>query len=512
MESILNFYRKSPYTVILIVAIFLRVLASIFSQGYLMHDDHFLIIESGGSWADGRDAMGWLPGTEVSWEEPQGHSLLFPGLNMLWIMLIKLFGVQDPKLIMIFVRLFTSIFSILTVVYGIKLARKITDEKKSILIGWVLAILWILPFLGVRSLVEVVSIPFLILAIYQIKLNELQEKGLWAFIWAGIFLGIAFSVRYQTALFTFGVGLVLVFQKKWIESLLLTVGFAIPVLLSQGLIDFLIWGRPFAEMKAYIDYNATHSDSYVLAAWWSYPLLLMLAGLSFINLGWFIGFFKVFKKYLIISLPVFIFLAFHTYFPNRQERFILPVVPLFMMLGIIGWETIVSERSKSWLIKLNKTGIWMFFILNLSVGLFLDFSYSKMTRVEGAYYLYQKNETGKFSILIENTGGGKVPQYPKFYSQNWNTFEFYLGGPNDFEKFRTWWQMKHPGVKYIMFFNKKNLDVRLDTIRKYYPNIEEDTIIRAEGIDKILHELNPRNNNHDLFIYKVSDYHSIEEE
>ncbi len=510
MKNLIAYYQKSPFAVIIFVAVLLRILASIFAEGYLMHDDHFLIIETGGSWADGRDALGWLPGTEVSWGEPQGHSLLFPGLNMVWIMILKFFGMQDPKLIMVFVRLLTSVFSILTVVYGIKLARLITDQKNSILIGWVLAILWVLPFLGVRSLVEVVSIPFLVIPVYQIIKKDKENGSIWTYLFAGILLGMAFSFRYQTALFTFGVGLVVFFQKKWIESILLIIGFSIPTLIFQGLVDFMVWGRPFAEMKAYIDYNATHSTDYVMAQWWAYPLVLMFIGLSFINIGWFIGFFKVFRKYLIISIPVFIFLAFHTYFPNRQERFILPVVPLFIILGIIGWNEMVNFSKGKLLKRFNSIGIWMFFILNIVMGLFLDFSYSKKTRVEAAYYVYQDPDKGRFTLLIENTGGGKVPQYPKFYSQNWDTYEFYLGNPKDYEKLR-WWMSEdgprnQPEVKYVMFFNNKNIETRIDSIKKYYPNIKFEKEIKAGGIDKILHDLNPRNNNHDLFIYKNLDY------
>jgi hypothetical protein len=506
MNSIRNYYQNNPFTFILGVAILLRLLASIFAAGYLMHDDHFLIIETGGSWADGRDALGWLPGTEVSWGEPQGHSLLFPGMNMYFVKLIKLLGISDPKSIMIFIRLFTSVFSVFTVIYGIKLARKLTDEKTSIFIAWVLAILWFLPFLGVRSLVEVVCIPFLIASIYHIVKYERKETTIWVILLVGILLGFAFAFRFQTALFTLGIGIYLILKLKWKESILLTFGFITPVLLTQGLIDYLVWGRAFAEMQAYVDYNATHSADYALTQWWAYPLMLLFLSLTIVNIGWFFGFFRVFKKYLLITLPVFLFLAFHTYFPNRQERFILPVIPLFLMVGIIGWQEFINLKNNKNLFKFNSFGIWMFFILNIPMGLFLDFSYSKKTRVEAAYYMY-KQEKEPFTILIENSGGGKVPQYPKFYSQNWDTDEFYLGNPEDYKKLN-WWlglEGKKP-VQFVLFYNNKNLDTRIDTVKNYFPNIELDTFIQAGGIDKILHDLNPLNNNYDLYIYKNLDY------
>ena len=122
------------------------------------------------------------------------------------IQFVKSIGVSDPKIIMVFVRLFTSSFSILALVYGIKLVRKLANQKTSILVGWVLAILWFLPFLGARSLVELACIPFLIIPIYQIIKYEKKELGIWIVLIAGLLLGLAFSIRFQTALFTLGIG------------------------------------------------------------------------------------------------------------------------------------------------------------------------------------------------------------------------------------------------------------------------------------------------------------------
>ena len=165
---------------------------------------------------------------------------------------------------------------------------------------------------------------------------------------------------------------------------------------------------------------------------------------------------KCSKKYLLITLPVMIFLAFHTYFPNRQERFIIPVIPLFIMIGIIGWNEFLSQKNNQSLKKINRFGIWMFFILNIpSWHVFKFLIFLKKSRVEAAYYLSKKDHD-KYTILIENTAGGSVPQYPKFYSQNWDTQEFYIGNPDDFKKLK-WFQTTPKGqaIQYIFFFNNK---------------------------------------------------------
>jgi hypothetical protein len=49
----------TSYQTILFFALIFRLIAAIFSEGYGMHDDHFLIVEAASSWADGFDYNHW---------------------------------------------------------------------------------------------------------------------------------------------------------------------------------------------------------------------------------------------------------------------------------------------------------------------------------------------------------------------------------------------------------------------------------------------------------------------
>ena len=69
---------------IMIVAGFFRILAALFSQGYGMHDDHFLIIEASASWVDGYDYNNWLPWNKPEGAVPEGHSFTYVGLNFIF--------------------------------------------------------------------------------------------------------------------------------------------------------------------------------------------------------------------------------------------------------------------------------------------------------------------------------------------------------------------------------------------------------------------------------------------
>ena len=62
METIKLFWKQQPLKSILILALFFRLIATIFSSGYAMHDDHFLVVETPSNWADDYIYYSnWLP-------------------------------------------------------------------------------------------------------------------------------------------------------------------------------------------------------------------------------------------------------------------------------------------------------------------------------------------------------------------------------------------------------------------------------------------------------------------
>ncbi|TNF49460.1 MAG: hypothetical protein EP305_02685, partial [Bacteroidetes bacterium] len=103
--------KKSPYGLILLAAFLVRLIAVIFSPGYGMHDDHFLIIESSSSWVDGYDYNNWLPWSPNNPGHPHGHSFTYVGFNFLYFGLMKMIGVTDPKTLMLINRLLHALAS-----------------------------------------------------------------------------------------------------------------------------------------------------------------------------------------------------------------------------------------------------------------------------------------------------------------------------------------------------------------------------------------------------------------
>ncbi|MCC7051238.1 MAG: hypothetical protein IT239_05605, partial [Bacteroidia bacterium] len=78
INKIKSFTNKRPLAFVLLVAFIPRFIAAIFSKGYGMHDDHFLVIEAAQSWVNGYDYNAWLPWTQGN-QGPSGHSLFYVG-------------------------------------------------------------------------------------------------------------------------------------------------------------------------------------------------------------------------------------------------------------------------------------------------------------------------------------------------------------------------------------------------------------------------------------------------
>jgi hypothetical protein len=552
MKIITKYYQEHPLRTILLAGLFFRLLAAIFSQGYGMFDDHFLIIESSQSWVDGRDYSNWLPWNQPV-EKPEGFSLFYPGLHYLLFVVLEFFGIMDPATKMYIVRFLHAMLSMLVVYFGFRITWRMSGSLKTASdAGWLIALLWGLPFLSVRNLVEMVCIPFMMLGIWYILIAEDKRKPLLMFLISGIFMGLAFSIRYQTIIFIGGVGLYILIRKQWKEAIMFSIGTILSVSLIQGLIDFIIWGYPFAEFIEYIRYNIAARYDYINGPW--YKFIVFFALVIFPPAGFliFFGFLWSWKKYLLLFLPVFIFLAFHSYFPNKQERFIFPILPFYIMLGYLGWNELYKN---SWLKdKAHKlvTVIFVFFwILNLLILPLASTMYSKRAMVESMRFVGKYPEATH--ILIEDSNREIGPMMPQFYIGRWiqisdvaaslpiDTF-LSLYSPNfrqtnpkffsyhvfndiksaqpTFEYItqkdehgrmvqklkKVYSRYNHYNVQpyFVLFVSNKNLDERLKNISKVFPEMNKVAEIKPSFIDHLMFVINPRNKNETIYIYKTN--------
>lgn len=503
MKYLWKLWEDHPLRLIIFAAILFRIVAVVFSKGWGMFDDHFLVIEASQSWVDDADYNNWLPSSGR--EQPAGHSWLYPGLHYLYFLFIKFIGIDNPQTKMFFVRLLHASFSLITVIYGYKITQQLSDKKTAAIVGLLLALLWFMPFLSVRNLVEVACIPFLIYGTWLVV--KPQKKTLMNALLCGIIMGLGLSVRFQCFFFIFGFVLALLVLKKWKETIIYCFGVLFSFAIIQGCIDYYIWGRPFAEFGEYVIYNINSAYNYINNPWYTYVILILGILIPPVSIMLFFGFFRCWRKQLLLFLPAFIFLLFHSYFPNKQERFILTIIPFIIIAGMIGWNDFISS-SRFWArhTKLLRSFWITFWVLNLLLLPIISTTYSKRARVESMCYL-AKYPNIQF-LLAEESNHGMIEMFPFFYLQQWNVHVYELKPENPVKSLIKEFKESDPDSKprFVLFFGTENLDQRIDSIKMCLPHVEYETTIEPGFIDNLLHHMNPRNSNQTLVIYRNKDF------
>jgi Alg9-like mannosyltransferase family len=492
MKTIRIMWQEKPLLLIMIAAIIFRAIAVLCAKGYGMSDDHFLVLE----WA-----QGWLDGESIDRLHPAGHSLVYPGLHYLLLLGIKKLGLYVPELIMYIVRFLHAALSLLTVYFGYKLVLLRADKKIAAEAGLLLAILWVFPFMSVRNLIEMVCIPFLMLGAYFAITYEDSKKRPWALL-VGVFLGMAFVFRYQTITFSAVMILIFVVRRDIRAAALAGAGFFISTFLIQGMTDLIAYGYPYASFKAYYLYNKANATNYVTLPWYTYIGTIAGVLIPPTSLLLMYGYFRTWKRWAIIFWPVLAFLVFHSAFPNKQERFILPVLPFVLLLGIVGWQEFVG-KSPFWRSHQRlHSGLWKWFwAINCILLVVVSTTYSKRVRVETMRYLYNRGDVK--ALVLESSDNG-IPIPPLFYLGK-RVPVYYLPLTRKIDSLRA--EIVDSGVtpNYIVMMNQKHIEERKERLKGLFPEMASEVEISPSFIDRLLHFLNPTHNiNQQCSVFSVN--------
>lgn len=493
--KILQFYQEKPLTVIMATAIFFRLLAVIFSGGFAQYDDHYLVIEPTSGFVKGLDYNNWLPSSS---EVPSGHNFFYPGIHYLIFLFFRLLGLEDPQSMMLLIRLLHGAYSLLVVWLGYRIGNLTGSIATAKLAAWMLALLWFVPNFSVRNLVEFVCIPPLLAsAFFHLKYE--REKNLKWILFSAIMAGLATGVRYQAVFFPLGAGLVFLFRRELKVFLMFGMITFITFFLTQST-DLFLWGKPFAELKEYFGYNAENATNYFTQPFYQYlPTIfgLLIPPLS-ILLG--IGFVKSFKKLPLLTWPALLFLLFHSLFPNKQERFILPFLPFFVLAGLAGWQWM--HQTKTW-IKWKKISLSIFWIMNGIVLVPFSTYYGQKGIIEAMYYLYKQK--GSMAFYMDCSAQGHFSWPPVFYSGK-QTIAGYSFDEKKYTLAERVPEMVNSGrnFQHVLFLNSKNLEQRVKDFEKLSgKKLHLKFTGKPHYIEWILQWLNKHNKYHEIFVYEA---------
>jgi hypothetical protein len=489
---------------IILIGLFFRLLAAVFSKGYAFTDDHFEIVELAQNLLD-KVPNPFSPDFLVE-GKAYLFSLVYPYIHTIIFGICESFGVFNPDTKMLFIRLFHAVFSILTVYYGYKLTERLSnrmDDAK--IVGLLLATFWVIPFLSVRNLREFACIPPLLMGCYFMADSRLSTKSI---LLSAFWFTIAFVFRYQIIFIPFVVGLMWLIQKNTFQkALIFGIGFGIFYLFTQGLFDYLYWGNPIASIQAYLTFNSNSAniDIYPNGPWHRYIGTMAGLTLGFPFLLFLSGYFKTATQKgnrQILFFASLLFFVFHSYYPNKQERFITPFLPFLLILGTIGFRDLYEQyQDKKWLRGFTKFAVIWFLILNTGLVFLLSVTYTKRSRVESMNYLREKGDMT--NLVIQNYEASQ-PEAP-----------FYLGKKYDFytidtrEKMAELLNQLQLGTKakpnYVILVGNSEIEIRKEEMKKVFPTMEYEVDIEPSFVDNLAYLMNPSHNHNETFyIFRIA--------
>jgi phosphatidylinositol glycan class B len=335
-----DFCIKYRYELLSIIsASILFIYASINNIGYYHPDEHFQIIEFANY------KMGYTAPFDLAWEfgkkvRPSAQ----PYLCFSIFEILELAGFTDPYLKTTILRIITSFFAIFTITrFSITAASNANDIKVVHLLP-ISLLLWYVPFLGSRFSSETWSgLLFLTSLTYAISPTARGK-----FYKIGLFFGLSFLFRYQTALMCIGLLAWLCFfnKIKLLDFLQLLISTILIVLLGI-LFDYLFYSTFVLTAWNYFKFNILNdgASGFGTLPWYTtiqYVIqgpLIPFGLLIFISLIVLIRF-KIKHYTLWCFIPLFIV---HTVVPHKELRFLFPLVFLLPMIVLEAFQSILIK-------------------------------------------------------------------------------------------------------------------------------------------------------------------------
>ena len=325
-EKLFFFSIKHPLSLILLVAIVVKILAVIFTDG-------------------------WYTDIDFNYYHIPSSWMANP-----WIVYIS--------------RLVLGAFSLLIITIAYRITKIIADKTTALEIATFGALLWAVPFVTVHPFAAVVALPFMLygtlLILKQQCLldnHEIEKFHRTSFIIAGFCLGLGFAVYYGSLIYYIGILLTLFILKNWKGALMTLIGYVVAVGITQTFVDLLIYHRPFVAMTRFFsDYS--NCFDYVFGIEFNINvvgLYLILALVPPMSVMLIFGFFRVFRKYILLVLPTLITLIYSIIVYNDFDiNNLLLTVPTYVIAGYVGWKEF-HKTSAFW--TKNKWLLWTCYII-----------------------------------------------------------------------------------------------------------------------------------------------------
>ena len=314
-------------------------------------------------------------------------------------------GVKDPIQQIRCTILMIGIFNISIFTYfGAQFFKNAETKKSQEWAVGLLGLFFLNPLLFTRPMIETLSAPFLFLTCFKTYQYWTQNKAT-HLVSAIAFLTLASMFRFQTGVCFVAILLIIALKKdlKAFTTLLIAAGLAFVL---SGLFEMSITGRFHGSVRDYITYNIHYSSGYGTSPFYTFFVLLL--GLTipptlfsrYKNFPWKNQYYDL----LPVLLFVFSFVIAHSIVPHKEERFIIPILPLFL----VSITPLLAHFTEN---KANQWRIYWFLTINSILLVLASFNTPQKNTINLVRYLAEKPKV-KTILAFEDT----LVLFPKAYA------------------------------------------------------------------------------------------------
>jgi len=225
---------------------------------------------------------------------------------------------------------------------------------------------------------------------------------------------------------------------------------------------------------------ALESGGYPSGPPWHYILTLLVALIPPVSILLLAAALKGARQLSMLGIATLGFLVSHSVIANKQERFLLPILPVLFILIVAGLPWLAAQIPSR---RAYRGMWWYFWIGNTALLIVLTFSFSKKDRVAPLLYVYRRHDaTG---VLVAQ------------YNQTFHVPDYYLGQPRPplfvLDKRETAPRDARL-VNYVILYSDTPENDRVLLEGELNRRLTLLTVITPSLADRLAHAINPRHN------------------
>lgn len=321
-----------------VMGLAIRVALALFSDQIHWPDEVFKTLEQAHRLVFG---YGYVP-----WEFRFGAgSWILPGFLSVWLFACKLLHLDQPHIYIPLVKAVMCVLSTSLIYSAYLVGRNLASERAGRLAAILVAFWYELVYFAHKATPEALATYLLVGALACAVLKADQRKPmLFGFLAA---LALVLRLQYLPAVAI----LILYVGFAWKKNeLLKSGGVFLAVILMAGFVDYLTWGQFFISHYN----NYLFSGAYGLSKMWGTPPVsyystsLMVTSAGIFGVAGFMCLTRIRRVWLPFACASSIFLI-HSLVPHKEYRFVLVVIPLWLILAaIVLWDSVSEyvDRSK----------------------------------------------------------------------------------------------------------------------------------------------------------------------